>query len=102
MGNVMMTALTETPTISQLGERELRKLIDSSVGRALFDKQYEKQLLADPSLVLGDSGCTPQQHLELRGIRAEDLQDFAAQALALFWPTQRPRRAEAEALAAGL
>jgi predicted deacylase len=67
-------------------ERALRQRIDSSLSRALFDREYEKLLLADPTIVLDHHGCTPQQFLELRGIHAHDIREFASQAEALFWP----------------
>jgi hypothetical protein len=67
-------------------DRALRQRIDSSLSRALFDRDYEKLLLADPTIVLGQHGCTPQQFLELRAIHAQDIRDFASQAEALFWP----------------
>ena len=68
------------------GESDLRQRINSSLSRALLDREYEKLLLADPTIVLGQHGCTPQQFLELRGINAHDIQEFASQAEALFWP----------------
>jgi hypothetical protein len=67
-------------------EHALRQRIDSSLSRALFDREYEKLLLADPTIVLDHHGCTPQQFLELRGIHAHDIREFASQAEALFWP----------------
>jgi hypothetical protein len=69
------------------GDHALRRRIDSSLSRALCDREYEKLLLADPTIVLGHHGCTPQQFLELRGIHARDIREFASQAEALFWPT---------------
>ena len=67
-------------------ERTLRHCIDMSLSRALFDGSYARLLLADPTIVLGRRGCTPQQFLELRGIQAHDIREFASQAEALFWP----------------
>jgi hypothetical protein len=67
-------------------EHALRQRIDSSLSRALFDRDYEKLLLADPTIVLDHHGCSPQQFLELRGIHAHDIREFASQAEALFWP----------------
>jgi hypothetical protein len=81
----------KTPTPSATGERDLRRRIDSSVSRALFDREYAELLLADPTILLDDRGCTPQQFLELRGIRARDIKDFACQAEALFWLSAEPR-----------
>ena len=68
----------------------LRRRIDVSLSRALCDRDYAQLLLADPTIVLDGSGCTPQQFLELRGIHANDIQEFACQAEALFWPTAEP------------
>jgi hypothetical protein len=72
-----------------IGEHGLRRQIDASISRALFDREFARQLLSDPTVVLGDLGCTPQQYLELRSIRAETLSDLARQAEALFWLTTR-------------
>ena len=85
-----------TPSLSATGERDLRRRIDTSVSRALFDREYAKLLLADPTILLDDQGCVPQQFLELRGIRALDIKDFACQAEALFWPSAEPRPLEAQ------
>jgi hypothetical protein len=74
------------------GESSLRQRIDASLSRALLDRDYEKLLLADPTIVLGHHGCTPQQFLELRGIHAHDIREFASRAEALFWPTDGPAR----------
>ncbi len=65
-------------------EHELRRQIDRSLSRALFDRTFAEQLLTDPAGVLGD-GCTPQQQRSLLNIRATSLRDFARQAKALFW-----------------
>lgn len=78
----------------ELGERELRRQIDRSVSRALVDHDYADHLLADPTVLLEDRGCPPQQYLHLRSIRAESLTDFARQAEALFWLDRQPRFAE--------
>jgi len=83
-------------------ERELQRLIDTAVGRAMFDRKFAFELLADPTLVLAEHGCAPQHYRELRTIRAHDLRDFATQALALFWPARGPRAAEVSPLAVGL
>jgi hypothetical protein len=66
-------------------EHELRRLIDRSLSRALFDSAYAAHLLADPTVALVDSGCTPQQRRDLRAIRARTLREFAKQAEELFW-----------------
>jgi hypothetical protein len=66
-------------------EHVIRRQIDRSVSRALIDETYARQLLADPTLLLEDTGCSPQQYLNLRSIRADSLMDFARQAEALFW-----------------
>jgi hypothetical protein len=71
-------------------ERDLRRQINLSLARALFDREYAEQLLADPTVVLDEHGCTPQQYLELRGIHAHNITDFACQAEALFWPAAEP------------
>ena len=84
----MATAL-ET-LAAPLGEPELRRQIDRALSRAIVDPEFAAVLLADPVVALGRSGCTPQQRLELRGIRARDLKDFAVQAETLFWPSRQP------------
>ncbi len=71
-------------------EGELRRLIDRAMGRAACDRGFEAALLADPTLALGGFGCTPQQYLDLRSIRARTLKEFSQQATALFWPGYRP------------
>lgn len=76
--------LARNPVIT--AERELRLQIDRSLSRALFDKDFENMLLADPAVALGETGCTPQQQRDLLSIRANSLMDFARQAQALFWP----------------
>lgn len=78
---------TDVPHPLVARERELRRQIDRSISRALIDGAYARLLLEDPTLVLGEYGCSPQDYLKLRGIRARDLGDFAVQAEALFWPT---------------
>jgi hypothetical protein len=67
-----------------IADMELRDEINASLARAVTDRAYEKLLLADPTIILSETGTTPQQYLQLRGIRAADLQDFALQALELF------------------
>jgi hypothetical protein len=71
--------------MSHLAEAELRRQIDRSVSRALVDGEYAQHLLADPTVLLEDRGCSPQQYLHLRNIQADSLPDFARQAEALFW-----------------
>ncbi len=51
----------------------------------MFDGDYASLLLADPTVVLEDRGCPPQQYLSLRSIHATDVVDFARQARVLFW-----------------
>jgi len=84
--------IAEAPTVRQFAEKQLRKQIDRSVARALFDQDYASLLLSDPTVALEDQGCPPQQYRSLRGIRAIDVADFARQAQALFWfaDTQSP------------
>ena len=77
----------QNPSPAATAERELQRRIDLSVGRALCDREYARRLLADPTIVVGRQGSTPQQFLALRQIRARDLSDFARQADALFWPS---------------
>jgi len=81
-------AMTTAPNLILDSERDLRLQIDRSLSRAMFDKDFECMLLADPAVVLGDNGCTPQQQIDLLNIRANSLLDFARQAQALFWPEQ--------------
>jgi len=68
-----------------MSEKALRRQIDRAVSRALVDGEFANLLLADPTVVLEDRGCPPQQYLSLRGIQASDLLGFARQAQALFW-----------------
>ena len=78
--------LAQAPApVSLLTEKDLRRQIDRAVSRALFDREYASELLADPTVALEDHGSLPQQYLSLRGIQAHDLVDFAHQARALFW-----------------
>jgi hypothetical protein len=84
-----MPIVAEHPTsVSLVSEKDLRRQIDRSVGRALVDGEYARQLLTDPTVALEDHGCPPQQYRSLRNIRATDLLDFARQARALFWITE--------------
>jgi len=66
-------------------DKQLQRQIDRSVSRALVDGDYARRLLTDPTIVLEQSGCPPQQFKTLRGIKAIDVDDFARQAHALFW-----------------
>jgi hypothetical protein len=66
-------------------DKELRRHIDRAVSRALVDREYARLLLSDPTVVLEDHGCPPQQYLSLLSIQASTLLDFARQAQALFW-----------------
>jgi hypothetical protein len=79
---------TRMPTVSVIGERDLRRQIDRSVSRALVDGEYARLLLTDPTVVLEDRGCPPQQYKSLRSITASNLVDFAQQAQALFWAVE--------------
>jgi hypothetical protein len=74
--------------ISVVGEKDLRRQIDRSVTRALVDGLYADLLLSDPTVVLEDHGCSPQQYKALRGIHATSLLDFATQATAIFWSVE--------------
>ena len=77
---------TQAPAaISQISEKELRRQINRSVSRALVDREYARLLLADPTVVLEDRGCPPQQYRSLQTINAGSLLDFARQARRLFW-----------------
>jgi hypothetical protein len=81
-----MPMVADSPTsISLVGEKDLRRQIDRSVGRALVDSEYARMLLTDPTVALEEHGCPPQQYRSLRNIRATDLLDFSRQARALFW-----------------
>jgi hypothetical protein len=80
---------TRPATISAIGEKDLRHQIDRSVSRALFDGEYARLLLSDPTVVLEDRGCTPQQLKSLRSISASNVFDFAQQAQDLFWAVER-------------
>ncbi len=82
-----MATSVMAPNPVLMSEQDLRNHIDRSLSRAMFDKDYESMLLADPALLLGDTGCAPQQQIDLLNIRASSLLDFARQAQALFWPS---------------
>lgn len=80
--------LDTLPARSFIGERDLRRQIDRCVSRALIDADYANRLLADPSVVIEDSGCSPQQRKALRSIHATSLLEFALQARTLFWAVE--------------
>ena len=63
-----------------ISDKELRRHIDRSVSRALVDGEYARLLLTDPTVVLEDHECPPQQYLSLLSIQADTLLDFARQA----------------------
>ncbi len=89
MGSKQMVMVADSPmAFSSTVEKELRRQIDRSVSRALVDRDYARRLLTDPTVVVEDHGCPPQQYKSLRSIRATDLLDFARQAQALFWIVQ--------------
>jgi hypothetical protein len=75
-------------SISLIAEQDLRRQIDRSVSRALVDGDYATLLLSDPTVLLEDHGCHPQQYTWLRSIDADTLSDFARQALARFWAAE--------------
>jgi hypothetical protein len=75
-------------SISVIGEKDLRRQIDRSVSRALVDGDYARVLLTNPTVVLEERGCPPQQYKSLRSIHASSLLDFARQAQALFWAVE--------------
>ena len=68
-----------------MSDKELRRQIDRSITRALVDRDFESRLLSDPTLALGEGGCSPQQFKSVRAVRARDLADFARQVQTLFW-----------------
>jgi hypothetical protein len=80
------------PAVSSTAERDLRRQIDVSISRALFDDDYARRLLMDPTVAVEDTGCQLQLLKSLSAIHAADLVDFARQARALFWRVEPPRR----------
>jgi hypothetical protein len=76
-----------------MGEKDLRRQIDRSVSRALVDGDYARLLLSNPTVVLEDRGCPPQQYRWLSSIDASSLHDFARQAQKLFWAVEPARTA---------
>jgi hypothetical protein len=83
--------LLEGPSPSARATADFRRRLDLAIGRALVEPTYAALLMADPTVALGDAGCTPQQRLQLRGIRAHSIKDFACQAQSLFWLPRPPR-----------
>jgi hypothetical protein len=79
---------TRPASVAMTGEKDLRRQIDRSISRALVDGDYATLLLSDPTVVLEDRGCAPQQYKTLRSIHASDLLDFARQAQATFWAVE--------------
>ena len=92
------------PSRNEIGEHELRRLIDRSVSRAMFDHAFATRMLADPTVVLGDTGCTPQQRRDLRTIRARTVLEFAERAHERFWlaPVDRVYQQDAALAAAAM
>ena len=80
--------LSDRQTFAASGDVDLRRQIDHSVSRALFDDEYAQRLLTDPTVALEQSGCPLPQRKSLGNIHAIDLVDFARQAHALFWRTE--------------
>jgi hypothetical protein len=72
---------------SQTFEPELRRLLDRAIGRALTDAEYAAVLIARPTEALSSQGY-PMRCLELEGIHASSLRDFARQAREVFWPSK--------------
>jgi hypothetical protein len=70
---------------SVMSDKDLRRQIDRSVCRALVDGEFARLLLTDPTVILEDHDCAPQQYLSLLSIQADTLFEFARQAQALFW-----------------
>ncbi|HLZ27059.1 MAG TPA: hypothetical protein VKV73_07040 [Chloroflexota bacterium] len=75
----------DTATQPVIGGKELLRHIDRAVSRALVDSDYARLLLSDPTVVLEDHACRPQDYLSILSIQADTLLDFARQAQALFW-----------------
>src|SRR5579859_3142378 len=81
---------------SVVSETGLRRRIDRSVCRALVDGEYAQLLLADPTVILEEHDCAPQQYLSLLSIQATSVLDFARQAQALFWAVDTHSRDRVE------
>lgn len=85
LGDVGTLETDALSACSAAGEAALRRRLSREVWRALAEPAAAEALLADPDAVLGDVGCTLQQHRRLASIRAQNIQDFARQAELLFW-----------------
>jgi len=90
----------DTATQPVIGGKQLRRHIDRAVSRALVDSEYARLLLSDPTVVLEDHACPPQDYLSLLSIQADTVLDFARQAQALFWAIKpyKPEFVEEDAL----
>jgi hypothetical protein len=97
---VLASLEREAPSVR--GEAEVRRQLDLAIGRALVEPRFAALLLADPTVALGAAGCSPQQHLQLRGIRAATVEDFARQAELLFWPSRQSSVGESPRLSQAL
>jgi len=93
VGNLNMLDTSRPISLSVISEKDLRHQIDRSVSRALVDSDYARLLLSNPTVVLEDRGCPPQQYRWLSSIDANTLPDFARQAQALFWAAEPARPA---------
>ncbi len=81
-----MLPLIEFEYQREASEQPLRRQLDLATARATVDREYADCLLGDPVIAVAEQGCTPRQYTQLRRIQAETVQEFARQALALFWP----------------
>jgi len=90
--------------MQHIRDADLCRLIDRSVARAMFDSEFATRMLADPTVVLGDSGCTPQQRRDLRTIHADTVLEFAERARDRFWlqPVERVYRRDVALSAAAI
>src|SRR5712692_3376502 len=82
------TAGRYATSCSQIFEPELRRLLDRAIGRALTDAEYAAVLIARPTEALRIQEYPARQCVELEGIRASSLHDFARQAREVFWPSK--------------
>ena len=80
--------LSDRPAFARTSDVDLRRQIDRSVSRALFDNEYAQRLLTNPTIALEEGGCPLPQQKSLGSIHAVDVVDFARQAHALFWRTE--------------
>jgi hypothetical protein len=69
-------------------DRAQQRQIDRSIGRALTDDEFARQMFSNPIMVLDNVGCTLSQYRSLRSIRATTVPDFARQVHQIFWPIQ--------------